>query len=70
SAVLVGHECKTMNLACKADDSSPVILMSSGALSAVYQQAFGLLGIPYQTVDSKTAAQAGLFAIFQRLQDA
>ena len=59
-----------MNLACQADDRSPVILMSSGALSAVYQQAFGLLGIPYQTVDSKTAAQAGLFAIFQRLQDA
>ena len=48
SAVLVGHECKTMNPACQADDSSPVILMSSGALSAVYQQAFGLLGIPYQ----------------------
>ena len=70
SAVLVGHECKTMNLACQADDRSPVILMSSGALSAVYQQAFGLLGIPYQTVDSKIAAQAGLFAIFQRLHDA
>ena len=68
SAVLVGHECKNVNTDRQTGEGPPVVLMSSGTLSAVYQQTFRLLNISYKTVDAKTAAQAGLFAIFQAIE--
>ena len=59
---------ETMNLACQADDDRQLFDVI-WALSAVYQQAFGLLASRIRRW-IQTTAQAGLFAIFQRLQDA
>jgi len=70
SAVLVGNECKHVDIAGKPAAGLPVTLMTSGQLGDVYQQAFQLLNIDYQVMDATTAAQAGLYAIFLQLPDA
>jgi len=67
SAVLVGSECKAVTAAFQTEELPPVRLISSGAIAETYKRAFSLLDISYQSADSEQAAQAGLFAIFQRL---
>ena len=70
SAVLIGSECRALHKCFSQAELPLVTLMSSAEIADAYQTAFRHLDIQYQMVNAEHAAQAGLFAVFQRLSSA
>ena len=67
SAALIGSECRTVFESIGRDSLPVITLMSSGEIGTAYQTALRHLDIQYQMVNAEQSAQAGLFAVFQRL---
>lgn len=70
SALLIGSECLAARKSFDQDAFPLITLMSSGEIASAYQTAFMKLKFQHIFVNSEQSAQAGLFAIFQRLSSA
>lgn len=70
SALLIGSECLAARKSFDQDAFPLITLMSSGEIASAYQTAFMKLKFQHIFVNSEQSAQAGLFAVFQRLSSA
>ena len=67
SALLIGSECLAARKSFGQDAFPLITLMSSGDIASAYRTAFMQMKFQHIIVDSEQSAQAGLFAVFQRL---